>query len=73
MEKSLRVLGGEDDGHSHSHAHTHSHPNDAANSTTSALDAPSKEGLRSRTPNVSSAQPLAPSDVEQVNATSKLS
>jgi solute carrier family 39 (zinc transporter), member 7 len=68
------VLGGEDDGHGHSHTHTHSHSKDSANGVTSALDAPSKEGLRSRTPNVTSSQEqTSSSDVEQINATSKLS
>ncbi|KAG1861018.1 ZIP-like iron-zinc transporter [Suillus tomentosus] len=52
MEKSLRVLGGED-GHSHSHGHSHTHSTDAAVSADSAQASGasttlSPDGLRSR-------------------------
>lgn len=48
MEKTLRVLGGDDSeaGHSHSHSHSHSAPAPTANS--SAIAASSKSGIRSR-------------------------
>jgi solute carrier family 39 (zinc transporter), member 7 len=50
MEKTLRVLGGEDDaaGHSHSHSHSHSHDSSSASATGADTDSTSKEGLRSR-------------------------
>ena len=69
MEKSLRVLGGEDDGHSHSHAH--SHLTDPVTGMSSSIDMPSKDGLRTRTTNVAPSQEL--SDDEKINATSRLS
>ena len=48
MEKSLRVLGG-DEGEGHSHSHSHSHTADDAVSTASgAKKGVSENGLRSR-------------------------
>jgi zinc transporter 7 len=72
MEKSLRVFGGEDEGHSHSHAHSHS--NEKANGVSSAVAAPSKDGLRSRGSEKAGDAPSKSIAVEEkVNATSKLS
>ncbi|KAF8655052.1 hypothetical protein AX16_003253 [Volvariella volvacea WC 439] len=52
MEKTLRVLGGEDDapGHAHTHSHSHSRSNDGTSVEASAVDNKSKDGLRQRTP-----------------------
>lgn len=47
MEKSLRVLGG-DEGESHSHSHSHSHSTNDAASTSGAKKSVSENGLRSR-------------------------
>ncbi|PIL35731.1 transporter [Ganoderma sinense ZZ0214-1] len=51
MEKTLRVLGGEEEGAGHSHSHSHSHTNGSAEHTnghSSAVAAPSANGLKSR-------------------------
>lgn len=54
MEKTLRVLGGDDEGgHAHSHSHTHEHPVSspvvhASNGASTALSNSEKNGLRSR-------------------------
>ena len=54
MEKTLRVLGGEEEhGHSHSHSHSHSngsveHSNGHSNGHSTAVSAPSANGLKSR-------------------------
>ncbi len=50
MEKTLRVLGGEDEqGHSHSHSHAHSNGSaEHANGHSTAVSAPSADGLKSR-------------------------
>ncbi|KAI0711976.1 ZIP-like iron-zinc transporter [Cerioporus squamosus] len=50
MEKTLRVLGGEDEpGHSHSHSHAHSNGSaEHANGHSTAVSAPSVDGLKSR-------------------------
>ena len=54
MEKTLRVLGGDDEsGHTHSHSHSHAHPVSASdtvavNGTTTALTSSDKDGLRPR-------------------------
>jgi len=51
MEKSLRVLGGDEgtDGHSHGHSHSHSHVDTPAGAVASGVSAtPSGDGLRSR-------------------------
>ncbi|KAF8591051.1 Zinc/iron permease [Ramaria rubella] len=72
MEKSLRVLGGEAEGHSHAHGHSHSHSSESVNGVSSGVAAPSKEGLRSR----ASEEPPSKKAEEaeaKVNATSKLS
>lgn len=53
MEKTLRVLGGED-GHSHSHssdAHEHEHDDTSASGHTSGVAVANSEGLRARTTN----------------------
>ena len=53
MEKTLRVLGGED-GHSHSHsseAHEHVYDNTSASGHASGVAVANSEGLRSRTTN----------------------
>jgi len=72
MEKSLRVLGGEDEGHSHSHSHAP--PSETANGVSSAVAAPSKDGLRSRGSEKAGDAPAeASSEQEKLNATSKLS
>lgn len=68
MEKSLRVLGGEDEGHGHSHAHGHA--TESAAGVSSAVATPSKDGLRSR--KGGDAPATTPSE-EKVTATSKLS
>ncbi|KAM5538460.1 hypothetical protein V8D89_007793 [Ganoderma adspersum] len=44
MEKTLRVLGGEDEGAGHSHSHSYSH----TNGHSTAVAAPSTNGLKSR-------------------------
>ncbi|VDC06792.1 unnamed protein product [Peniophora sp. CBMAI 1063] len=48
MEKTLRVLGGEE-GHSHSHSHSHEHTHSIGAST--AVSEPANDGLRSRKSN----------------------
>lgn len=49
MEKSLRVLGGEDEsGHSHSHSHTHSPSTNDASHASGVSVASTSEGLRTR-------------------------
>ncbi len=51
MEKTLRVLGGEEEGAGHSHSHSHSHTNGSAEHTnghSTAVAAPSTNGLKSR-------------------------
>ncbi|KAF9243426.1 ZIP-like iron-zinc transporter [Melanogaster broomeanus] len=51
MEKSLRVLGGDEgaEGHSHSHSHSHSHVDTPVTAVTSGVSVtPSADGLRSR-------------------------
>ncbi|TFK84254.1 Zinc/iron permease [Polyporus arcularius HHB13444] len=50
MEKTLRVLGGEDEqGHSHSHSHAHSNGSaEHANGHSTAVSAPPADGLKSR-------------------------
>ena len=52
MEKTLRVLGGEDEGEGHSHSHSHSHSSNGsaehANGHSTAVKAPSADGLKSR-------------------------
>lgn len=53
MEKSLRVLGGDEGGESHSHGHTHSHShvNTSANAVASGVSITppaANDGLRSR-------------------------
>lgn len=51
MEKTLRVLGGDDEeGHGHSHSHSHSPPAVESSGTTSGVKPlTSTDGLRSRT------------------------
>jgi solute carrier family 39 (zinc transporter), member 7 len=46
MEKTLRVLGGDDGEHGHSHSHSHEPITDSASST--ALSNSNSDGLRSR-------------------------
>ena len=51
MEKTLRVLGGEEEGAGHSHSHSHSHTNGSAehaNGHSTAVAAPQANGLKSR-------------------------
>ncbi|KAI1797274.1 Zinc/iron permease [Ganoderma leucocontextum] len=51
MEKTLRVLGGDEEEAGHSHSHSHSHTNGSAEHTnghSTALAAPSSNGLKSR-------------------------
>lgn len=51
MEKTLRVLSGEEDGHGHSHSHSHSHSHIEPEATkASGVDVSSvtQNGLRSR-------------------------
>lgn len=51
MEKSLRVLGGDEgsEGHSHGHSHSHSHADTSTDVVASGVSAtPSADGLRSR-------------------------
>ncbi|TBU49754.1 ZIP-like iron-zinc transporter [Dichomitus squalens] len=51
MEKTLRVLGGDEEGAGHSHSHSHSHTNGSAEHTnghSTAVEAPSTNGLKSR-------------------------
>ncbi|KAF8440385.1 ZIP zinc transporter-domain-containing protein [Boletus edulis BED1] len=51
MEKSLRVLGGDqgNEGHSHGHSHSHSHVNTSADAIASGVSiTPEANGLRSR-------------------------
>ena len=49
MEKTLRVLSGDDNegGHSHSHSHSHSH-HSSSNGHSSSVSTSNQEGLRSR-------------------------
>jgi zinc transporter 7 len=65
MEKSLRVLGGEEDHHSHSHSHS------PAVGVSSAVESPSKDGLRPRKGTKDA--PVEEQVVEKANAPSKLS
>ncbi|KAF8525774.1 ZIP-like iron-zinc transporter [Hysterangium stoloniferum] len=67
MEKSLRVLGGEEEGHSHSHSHSHSPPT----SVSSAVESSSKDGLRARKDK--GGAPVEEPIEGKVNAPSKLS
>lgn len=51
MEKSLRVLGGDEgsEGHSHGHSHSHSHVDTSTNAVASGVSiTPSADGLRPR-------------------------
>jgi zinc transporter 7 len=48
MEKTLRVLGGEEEG-GHSHSHSHSHSNGESAAASGASVSVSEGGLRSRT------------------------
>ena len=62
MEKTLRVLGGEgeDEGEGHSHSHSHSHSSNGsaehANGHSTAVKAPSADGLKSRGSDADSAE-----------------
>ncbi|TFK74195.1 Zinc/iron permease [Pluteus cervinus] len=75
MEKTLRVLSGEEDdtGHSHSHSHSHSVPNEITNGKASAVNGSiSLDGLRERK---STSEPLRVSEnengVSEVSSSSK--
>ncbi len=48
MEKTLRVLGGEDEGSGHSHSHSHSNDTNHTAETTAVKAVASENGLRSR-------------------------
>lgn len=49
MEKSLRVLGGDEGAEGHSHGHSHSHVDPSANAVASGVSiTPSADGLRPR-------------------------
>lgn len=68
MEKTLRVLGAEDEGHSHSHSHSHAAPIDAHASGVSA--APEANGLKSRKPQKADGQSETAQDEKEADAVS---
>ncbi|EGN98866.1 hypothetical protein SERLA73DRAFT_181563 [Serpula lacrymans var. lacrymans S7.3] len=74
MEKTLRVLGGEDEsgGHSHSHSHSHSHaePSKTSATTSGASVSSSADGLRERGPKNTAADHKVDSDEPHNSATS---
>ena len=51
MEKTLRVLGGDEDGHGHSHSHSHSHVSPEVVKNSSINGSATEDGLRSRNTN----------------------
>jgi len=76
MEKTLRVLGGEESsGHSHSHSHSHSHPTENAEARVSGVSPSiSHNGLRSRSSEINNG--VESPRIEEANLTrspSKLS
>ncbi|KAJ6624026.1 Zinc/iron permease [Mycena sp. CBHHK59/15] len=72
MEKTLRVLGGEDDaGHGHSHSHTHAGEESAHAS--GAAPSPSADGLRARTANTEKTPADVPPPAQAVAGPSKMS
>lgn len=48
MEKTLRVLGGDEDGHGHTHSHSHVEPSVSSSGHASGVVSSSVDGLRSR-------------------------
>jgi zinc transporter 7 len=76
MEKTLRVLGGEEDAHGHSHSHSPPHVSPQVIKNSSTIGSGTEDGLRSRntdkktTTNGSSSSPQIP---QAANGPSKLS
>ena len=70
MEKTLRVLGGEDDAHGHSHSHSHSvEPSSKA----SGVDTPTKGAKNRKSKKASKPTPNDEEDSKRGNSSSKLS
>ena len=72
MEKTLRVLGGEDDAHGHSHSHSHSHSVEPS-SKASGVNTPTKGAKNRKSNKVSKPTANDEEDKTLENAPSKLS
>jgi len=71
MEKTLRVLGGEEEHSGHLHSHSHSEPSIQASGVTSSLS--SQNGLRARGIEKLEPPSSVTESVKAVNGPSKLS
>jgi len=76
MEKTLRVLGGENEGSGHSHTHAHQTDHNAIEAKTTALEtSTSRNGLRSRRddPTFKGEAQVSPEPISKSSGPSKLS
>jgi len=76
MEKTLRVLGGENEGSGHSHTHAHQTDHNAIEAETTALEtSTSRNGLRSRRddPTFEGEAQVPPEPISKSSGPSKLS
>ncbi|KAF8813186.1 Zip-domain-containing protein [Phlegmacium glaucopus] len=75
MEKTLRVLGGDEDAHSHSHSHPHPHVSPEVITNSSTDRSASEDGLRSRNSNKTAinGSSIPPQLPKTANGPSKLS
>ena len=76
MEKTLRVLGGDEDAHGHSHSHSHSHVSPEVIKNSSVSGSGTEDGLRSRNTDKKSTtngSSLSPDIPNTANGPSKLS
>ena len=75
MEKTLRVLGGDEDAHGHSHSHSHSQPHVSPEviKNSSVKGSETKDGPRSRNKTATNSSSSSPEIPKTANGPSKLS
>ena len=73
MEKTLRVLGGDEDAHGHSHSHSQPHVSPEVIKNSSIKGSTTEDGPRSRNKTTTSSNSTSPEIPKTANGPSKLS